>query len=41
MSASHNERPAGQPSTTTPSPLPWDSPQVVILKIFPNVDPDM
>src|ERR1700733_5058595 len=30
-------RPAGQPSITTPMALPWDSPQVVILKIWPNV----
>ena len=33
--------PAGQPSTTTPIPAPWDSPQVVIVNIFPNVEPAM
>lgn len=31
----------GQPSTTTPSAFPWDSPQVVILKMLPNVEPAM
>ena len=30
--------PAGQPSTTTPIPFPWDSPQVVTLNLFPNDD---
>jgi len=29
----------GHPSMTTPTPFPWDSPQVVILKNFPNVFP--
>ena len=28
-------------STTTPSPFPWDSPHVVILKIVPNDEPAM
>ena len=41
MSISFKARPAGQPSTTTPIPEPWDSPQVVILNIFPNVEPDI
>lgn len=31
----------GQPSTTTADPSPWDSPQVVILKIVPNDEPDI
>ena len=39
ISSSQRESPAGHPSTTTPTPFPWDSPQVVILNIFPNVDP--
>jgi hypothetical protein len=29
----------GQPSMTTPTPFPWDSPQVVILNNVPNVFP--
>ena len=33
------ERPAGQPSMTTPRALPWDSPQVVILNRVPIVEP--
>ena len=37
MSSSHKYNPAGQPSIITPRAAPWDSPQVVILKIFPNV----
>jgi hypothetical protein len=33
--------PAGHPSTTTPIAAPWLSPNVVTLKIIPNVFPDM
>src|SRR5262245_4316433 len=29
-------RPGGTPSTTTPTAAPWDSPQVVTQKSFPN-----
>jgi len=29
----------GQPSTTTPKPFPWDSPQVVILNMVPKDEP--
>src|SRR5579862_463767 len=36
MSASSRSRSGGQPSTTTPTPPPWDSPQVAILKSCPN-----
>ena len=31
----------GQPSTTQPIAGPWDSPQVVNLKIFPKVLKDI
>jgi hypothetical protein len=31
----------GQPSITTPTPLPWDSPHVVILNNVPKVLPGM
>jgi hypothetical protein len=31
----------GQPSMTTPTPLPCDSPHVVILNNVPNVFPGM
>ena len=31
----------GVPSIITPRPTPWLSPKVVILKIFPNVFPDI
>ncbi len=33
------EMPAGQPSITTPKPIPCDSPKVVILNICPKVFP--
>ena len=39
MYSSHKDNPAGQPSITTPKAAPWDSPQVVILKMVPNVEP--
>ena len=39
ISASSRGRPAGHPSTTTPTPFPWDSPQADTLNIVPNVDP--
>ena len=39
MSSSQRGRPAGHQSITAPRAFPWDSPQVVILNIFPNVDP--
>jgi hypothetical protein len=29
----------GQPSMTTPTPFPWDSPHVVIFNTVPNVFP--
>ena len=38
ISFSHKGRPAGHPSTTTPIPFPWDSPQVVTRNRVPNVD---
>ena len=41
ISSSERDSPAGQPSTTTPNAFPWDSPHVVILKMFPNVEPAM
>jgi hypothetical protein len=41
MSFSQRESPAGQPSTTTPMPAPWDSPQVVTVNNFPNDEPAM
>lgn len=41
MSDSSKARPAGQPSTTTPTAAPWDSPQVVIRKIVPYDEPAM
>src|ERR1700722_17403830 len=37
MSASVSGRSGGQPSTTTPTPPPWDSPHVVIRKRWPKV----
>src|ERR1051326_3621554 len=37
MSASVSSRRGGQPSTTTPTPPPWDSPQVVTRKRWPKV----
>src|SRR5271169_221903 len=37
MSASVSGMRGGQPSTTTPTPPPWDSPQVVIRKRWPKV----
>src|SRR5882724_7959034 len=37
MSASLNSNRGGHPSTTTPTPPPWDSPQVVMRKRCPNV----
>src|SRR5581483_10464349 len=37
MSASVSLRRGGQPSTTTPTPPPWDSPQVVMRNSWPNV----
>src|ERR1700722_18400416 len=36
MSASVNLSRGGQPSTTTPTPPPWDSPQVVMRNNCPN-----
>ncbi|MFM1941772.1 MAG: hypothetical protein RI897_754 [Verrucomicrobiota bacterium] len=38
-SVSERARPGGQPSMTTPTPPPWDSPQVVIRKSSPKVLP--
>src|SRR5436190_13801654 len=37
MSASESSMRGGQPSTTTPTPPPWDSPQVVIRNRCPKV----
>src|SRR6266850_1194266 len=37
MSASVSSSRGGQPSTTTPTPPPWDSPHVVMRKSCPNV----
>src|SRR6185295_2471395 len=37
MSFSDNSRRGGQPSTTTPTPPPCDSPQVVIRNKWPKV----
>ena len=39
MSASVNASRGGQPSTTTPTPPPCDSPQVVMRKSWPKVFP--
>ena len=39
ISSSQRLSPAGQPSTTTPMPLPWDSPHVVIRNKLPNDEP--
>ncbi len=39
ISSSLRASPAGQPSMTTPNAFPWDSPQVVILKMVPKVEP--
>src|SRR5918999_1790948 len=39
MSSSERGRRGGQPSTTAPMAGPWDSPQVVTLKICPKVLP--
>ena len=36
-SAAEEGSPAGSPSTTTPTALPWDSPQVVIRNICPKI----
>ena len=41
ISSSQRLSPAGQPSTTTPMPLPWDSPHVVIRNKLPNDEPDI
>jgi hypothetical protein len=41
MSSFDNSSPAGQPSTTAPSAVPWLEPKVVILNILPIVFPDM
>src|SRR6185503_10805408 len=38
MSASSTRMPGGMPSTTTPTPGPWDSPNVVIVNSCPNRD---
>src|SRR5439155_8310807 len=37
MSASVSSIRGGQPSTTTPTPPPWDSPQVVMRKRRPKL----
>src|SRR5690606_39359095 len=39
ISSTVSGRPPGTPSITTPSAGPWDSPQVVSLKIFPKLLP--
>src|ERR1035438_2938506 len=39
MSFSVKHRRGGQPSITTPTPPPWDSPQVVMRKSCPNEFP--
>src|SRR5436853_6253231 len=36
MSASESFSRGGQPSTTTPTPPPWDSPHVVMRNKWPN-----
>jgi hypothetical protein len=41
MSISEKGSPAGNPSTTTPTALPWDSPHVVIRNICPKTFPAM
>ena len=41
ISPSLRERPAGQPSTTTPTPAPWDSPQVEARNNVPYIEPDI
>src|SRR5699024_2329281 len=41
ISFSVSGSPAGQPSITTPTAAPWDSPHVVIRNILPNDEPLM